>query len=162
MTELMHHDEQAMVELAVQEQPEMMVPFVGELIDLRDPQQVAAGLQHVRDAKNHLDRVRQLLESVLRLEAMRQGTKTLHLGRLDAVVTGGVKVEYDGEELIRLLEAAGMPEDRVLELVVPVVTYKVNATKAKAAAAANPAYAEALGRTRTVVETPWRVSIKPS
>lgn len=154
------YDDLAMAELAIAEKPELMLPLTGELVDLRQPAQVAKALDSVRQAKNHLDQVRQLLESVLRLEASRQGTKTLHLDGIDAVITGGEKVEYDGEQLLRLLEKAGMPPERVMQIVEMVVSYKVNAARAKQAAGANPAYAEAVAQTRTVVPAAWRVSTR--
>jgi hypothetical protein len=153
-------DELATVELQIAEQPQLVVPLTGELVDLRDPNHVAAALNQVREMKNQLDNARMVLEQVLRLEAVRQGTKTLHLEKCTAVISGGETVEYDGEQLIRLLEQAGMPQERINEIVETVVTYKVNALKAKHAAGANPDYAAAVTATRTVKPTYWRVSIR--
>jgi len=153
-------DELTSLELAIAEQPNLVVPLSGELVDLRKPNMVAAALDQVREMKHQLDSTRAVLEQVLRLEAVRQGTKTLHLENCDAVITGGETTEYDGELLIRLLEHAGMPDDRINEIVQTIVTFKVNAQKAKQAASANPAYAAAVDETRTVKPVPWRVSIR--
>jgi hypothetical protein len=153
-------DELATLELQIAEQPQLVVPLTGELVDLRDPLQVAEALQAVRELKYQLDGARVVLEQVLRLEASRMGTKTLHMEGLTAVITGGETVEYDGERLGWLLEQAGMPPERVSEIVQTIVTYKVNAAKAKAAASANPSYKEAVEKTRSVKETAWRVSIR--
>jgi hypothetical protein len=153
-------DELASLELMIAEQPDLVVPLAGVLIDLRDPNAVAGALDQVRDMKHQLDSCRAILEQVLRLEAVRQGTKTLHLDKCDAVISGGEVVEYDGEQLALLLDEAGMPPERVNEIVQLIVTYKVNAAKAKQAAGANPAYAVALEQTRSVKPAPWRVTIR--
>jgi len=156
----MTSDELASLELAIAEQPNLVVPLTGELVDLRDPNGVADALSHVRELKQQLDGARGVLEQVLRLEAVRQGTKTLHLERQTAVISGGEIIEYDGPRLIELLEQAGMPDSRISEIVETIVSYKVNAAKAKQAAGANPAYAQAVEQTRSVKAVPWRVSIR--
>ena len=153
-------DELQSLELMIAEQPQLVVPLTGELINLRDPNKVADTLGQVRDLKQQLDSCRGILEQVLRLEAARQGTKTLHLKECDAIISGGETLEYDGELLAEHLEMAGMPPERVNEIVQMIVTYKVNAAKAKHAAGANPAYAVALEQTRTVKPVPWRVTIR--
>lgn len=150
----------ASVELAIEQAPEIMVPLLGELVDLREPDQVAAALEAIRAAKRILDEARGLLEAALRLEAQRQGTKTLHLGNVDAVVSGGETVSYDCERLQEALRAAGLPEERLAQVVVETVSYKVDQRVARQLAAANPAYAEALEACRIVAPAPWRVSIR--
>jgi hypothetical protein len=105
-----------LVATQVDETPTVMLPLTGAVVDLTKPVEVARALQDVRDMKRYLDDFRGLLEGVLRLEAQRQGTKTLHLGDVDAVVSGGEKAEYDTELLQELLRAAGLPEERCLRL----------------------------------------------
>ena len=107
-----------------------------------------------------MDELRTLLEGVLRLEAQKQGTKTLHLGSLDAVVSGGSRREYDAELLVELLRDAGLPEERIADAVVETVSYRVNQLVLKQLAAANPNYAAAIELAETTVEAPWRVSVK--
>jgi len=153
-------DELHSLELQIAEQPNLVVPLTGELVDLRDPSSVADALTHVRELKAQLDGARGVLEQVLRLEAVRMGSKTLHMEKCTAVISGGEIVEYDGAELIELLEQAGMPAGRISEIVETIVSYKVNAAKAKQAAGANPAYAQAVEQTRSVKTVPWRVSIR--
>jgi hypothetical protein len=99
---------------------------------------------------------------VLRLEAQRQGTKTLHLGDLNAVVSGGEKAEYDVELLIELLRRAGLPEERLSQAVVETVSYKVDQRVLRSVAGANPAYAAAIETAKTMVATPWYVAVKPT
>jgi len=58
------------------------------------------------------------------------------------------------------LRAAGMPEDRIREVVVEEVSWTVAAVKANQAARANPEYAAAVDRARQVVETRPTIAIK--
>jgi hypothetical protein len=139
---------------------ELLIPLTGELVPLNDPHRCAQALDQVRNLKHQLDDARAVLEDVLRLESERQGSKTLHLDGLDAVITGGWKTEYDEQELMAELRAVGMPEDRLRELVKETVTYRVDQRVAKSVAAANPAYAAVLERWRRTVPTPWRVTIE--
>lgn len=147
------------LELAIHEQPERLIPLLGQLVDLRKPSEVARAISAIRDAKRQLDEVRQLLEQVLRLESAKHGTKTLHLGDVDVVISGGSRWEYDAEALAADLRAAGLPEQRLAQVVVEVVSYKVSQRVLAQLAAANPAYGEAIERNRRRVEAPWRVAV---
>jgi hypothetical protein len=150
----------SLVEAQIADTPSIVVPLTGQVVDLTRPVEVAGALQDVREVKRQLDELRSLLEGVLRLEALRQGTKTLHLGPLDAVISGGERSEYDAELLSERLRDAGLPEDRLAEAVVQTVSYKVDQRVLRQLAAANPAYKTAVDKSRTVVDTPWRVSVK--
>lgn len=98
-------------------------------------------------------------EAVLLEESRRQGTKTLHLPEGTAEISGGSALEWDLGTLMDLLEV-GLPQERYDELVIATTTYKVDARVAKQLESANPAYAEVIGRARSYVEKPWRVSVK--
>lgn len=138
---------------------EIVIPVTGELVSLAEPVEVCRALDQVRDIKRRLDEVRAELEHALRAESERQGTKTLHLGDWTAVVSGGEKTEYvDLQDLADELRDEGMPEERVGEIVVTKVSYTVNQRKADHAAAANPRYAEVIGRYRRLVPAAWRVA----
>jgi hypothetical protein len=78
-----------------------------------------------------------------------------------AVISGGTRNDYDAELLERLLRDAGLPEERLMEAVQEIVTYKVDQRVLKQLTAANPMYAAAADHARTVVDTPWRVTVKP-
>jgi hypothetical protein len=134
--------------------------MTGELVSLAEPKDVCRALEQVREMKRHLDHVRAVLEDALRQESERQGTKTLRLGDLTAVVSGGDKIEYDHHELADDLRDLGLPEQRLGELIVQTITYRVDARVAKQLAGANPRYAEALERHRHVVPDRWRVTVK--
>jgi hypothetical protein len=153
-------DRLAEVALRVEETGRVVLPLTGEVVDLGDPADVARGLARVRDLKTELDELRSLLEDVLRLESQRQGTKTLRLGDVEAVVSGGARTEFDAEALAEALRAAGCPEERIADLIVETVSYRVDARVAKQLEAANRAYAEAIASARTVEPAPWRVSLR--
>jgi hypothetical protein len=161
VTEIADRDDLAELALRIEEQPNAVVPYTGEAIDLRDPAAIAGGLERIRDLKRQLDEIRSLLEDVLRLESQRRGTKTLHLADgLDAVVYGGSKTEWDIEQLGEALRAAGLPGERFDELVKVMVSYRVDSRVAKQLEAANPAYAKAIASARQIVPDKWRVSLK--
>lgn len=153
-------DDLDVVAQRIQDDPNLLVIPTGVVIDLRDPNQVADAIVQVREATDALIEMRKFMEAVLRLEATRQGTKTLHLAAADAEITGGRRTEYDAPALEEHLARAGMPLERIQEIVTPVVTYKVNALKLKHAAAANPAYRQAMEAASSTVEAPWRVTVK--
>lgn len=138
---------------------EIVVPLTGELVSLSDTRQVIDVLEQVRDMKRRLDEVRAVLEEAVRLESERQGSKTLHVDGMKAVVSGGSKIEYDAEALADELRDLGLPEDRVSALVVPTITYKVDGRVARSVATSNPRYAEAIERHRSVVPHYWRVTV---
>jgi hypothetical protein len=139
---------------------DLLVPLTGELVPLADPGRVAFALDQVREMKRDLDQARQVLEAALRVASEHAGTRTLHLGALTAVVSGGERVEYDAERLAQELAAAGLPPERLGELIVATVSYRVDQRVARSVAAANPRYAAALERCRRVVPAPWRVAVK--
>lgn len=144
---------------AVSDPVEIAVPWTGEIVPLADAPKVAHALEGLRDYKAKLDEARAVLEAALVEESKRLGTKTLHLGSIDAEVYGGAELLWDMEELEKLREA-GLPEERFTDLVRPVVTYKVDARVAKQLESANERYAEIIERARSYVERPPRVRTK--
>ena len=147
--------------LPVDPHEELVVPITGEIVSLTNPNQCATALESIRDLESKLREIKGLLSSAIQAEATRQGVRTLELddGR-KAVLSGGTETQYDAELLMAELEAAGMPEDRVAQIVVPTVTYRVSAVKAKQAAAANPVYADVIESCRREIDTPVRVSLR--
>jgi hypothetical protein len=160
MSEVSHDRSLELALLQLEESPQVVLPLTGQLVDLTHPLEAAQALRDVRDLKRQLDEVRMLLEGVLRLEAARQGTKTLHLGPVDAIVGGGPTADYDAELLQEHLRHAGLPEDRVREAVTEIVSYKVDQRVLRQLAGANPGYAAAIDSAKSTVQKPWRVQIK--
>ena len=136
------------------------VPLTGQLVDLGDANEIASAVDGVRQAEQQLAEVRRFLTDVLRLHAAKLGTKTLHLDDCDVVISGGHKVEYDAQQLADELRQAGLPEERLEQVIVAVVTYKVSQRVLNQLAAANPTYKEAIERCRRVVPVPWQARVE--
>jgi hypothetical protein len=151
--------ELALIQQGVEEHPEIIMAY-SELVDLREPAQVANALDQLTDIKHRLEELRTILTDVLRLEASKQGTKTLNFDGFAAIISGGTRTEYDGHKLGLLLRAAGLPEDRVQEAVQEIVTYKPNARVLNQLAGANQEYLEIILSCKTIVAAPWRATIK--
>jgi hypothetical protein len=151
--------ELALIAQGVEENPELVMPLTGVIVDLRDPNQVADALDQLTDIRHRLDELRGVLTDALRLEAHLQGTKTLYLDELKAVIHGGERTEYDGHKLALQLRAAGLPEDRVMAAVQEVISYKPDGRVLKQLAGANPEYREIIEACRSVVPAPWRATI---
>jgi len=133
----------------------------GEMIDARDAPRVAKYLADLRDMKQGpLAEAIQACERALIAYAEERGTKTLHLGTADVEIYGGTAVEWDVELLQDELRKAGLPEDRLAEVVVETVTYKVSTREANRVAGANPAYEQAVSAARLDVPAPKRVRVK--
>ena len=139
---------------------ELVVPGIGEIVPLDDPQKVAFALDGIRDLERNLKEIKSELTAAIVEASKVQGTKTLHLDGLDAIVKSGTKVEYDPIAIELGLREAGMPEERIREIVKETVSYSVDAVKAKQAAGANPAYAAVIAANQQTIESPPYVTIK--
>lgn len=104
--------------------------------------------------------IKRLLQGAIAEDSKTWGSKTLRVDGLKLVVKQGTSTSVDAEKLAASYRRAGMPEERVEEIVVTTVTLRVDLVKAKQAAAANPKYASALKRASTTTETPVSVSIE--
>lgn len=120
---------------------ELVVPGIGELVALDDPKQVSLALDAVRDLEWKLRAVKTELTRALVHASEVAGSKTLHLEGVKVTIKSGFETVYDAEQIEIGLREAGMPEDRIRQIVKETVSYKVDANQAKQAAGANPAYA---------------------
>ena len=130
----------------------------GELVSTSD---IPAMAMYLRDIRTHEAKLRDLkrgIEGVILAYARSQGTKTLHLGPVDAKVSGGSVIEWDVEKLQELLDA-GLPYERFNELVTIEQTTKVNTAVANSIAASNPAYRVIVEAARTDKPAPERVVV---
>lgn len=139
--------------------PGLLHPVTGEVLETT-VENAAALLNDLRNFRYLLFSAIQDAQAVLLAESTRQGTKTLHIGKLTATVSGGPETEWDTTELVTRLIAAGCPGDRLRELVKETVSYRVDRNVARQLAAANPGYAKALEETKSEVDRPYRVSVK--
>jgi len=137
------------------------VALTGQVVDLSDPADVARTWTDIREAERQLAEIKGLLRDVLRLEASRQGTKTLHVDEETTVtVKGGPKREWDYECLAATLRSAGLPEPRLADLIVETVSYRVDGRVANQLRAANPEYGAALDACSSEIPGRWDVSIQ--
>lgn len=140
---------------------DLILPHSGELVSLADPASCCRALDELRDLEIRVRELKAMLTDAIVDESRRQGAKTLHLpGNVTAEIKGGERVLWDAQRLEADLRALGCPEERIREIVVEEVSYTVSATEAKRAARANEAYAEAVERARTVVETRPSISVR--
>lgn len=138
---------------------ELVVPGLGTVVDLTDVREASLALDDVRDLERMLRYVKQELVEAIVAESRKQGTKTLHLEGATVTVKTGEEWVYDAEEVEQGLRAAGMPEERIREIVKETVSYKVDAVKAKQAASANALYAEVVEAHKELQQKPPSVSI---
>jgi hypothetical protein len=139
---------------------EIAVPGTGELVSLEDARSCVFALDAVRDLERQIREAKAELTQAIIAHSKMQGTKTLHLEGLRAEIRGGTETVYDAEAIEEGLREAGMPEDVLAEVVVPTVTYKVDARRAERAAKANPEYAAVIEKHKSTVEKSTYVSIR--
>lgn len=138
---------------------EVVLP-TGELVDISDPLSCALALPKVRDLISQLYELKGAIDAALAEEALRQGENTFALSDGTRVqVRKNYDTTWDVEQLEDDLRKAGMPEERISQVVVEVVTHTVAAKEANKAAKANPAYAEAIENARSKVEKRPTISV---
>jgi hypothetical protein len=138
---------------------ELVIPGVGAVVKLDDPLEVAKALDDIRDLERQFREIKAELTRAIVHASQKAGTKTLHMEGMSAEVKGGSVTVYDEVAIEEGLRACGMPEERIREIVVETISYKVSAVEAKRAAAANPAYGIVIHENSQVVESPPSVSI---
>lgn len=143
------------------EKYELVVPGIGQLVNLQDAQECAQALATIRDWESDFRGVKATLTDAIVDHGRVMGTKTLHMedGRT-ASLSGGTETIYDSERIELGLRALGMPEERIREVVEETVTYKVNAVEAKRVAGANEEYAKVIAENSHQVQKPVYVSIR--
>ena len=152
----MSEAEKRSTEIALPAEP-IVLPHTGEILERDKPVELARALDNVRELARRLSRARAALEEALDEHARVQGTKTLHLDGLKAEVSGGSKIEWDHDLLEEGLLKAGLPEERLGELIKVEHVYKVNGNVVKQLAGMNDAYKDAIEAAKTTVPAPWRV-----
>lgn len=144
------------------ESKELVIPGIGTVVDLASPSACAFALDDIRNLKRQFGYIETELTEAIVAASELEGTKTLHFEGYTAVVKSGAGWEYDPEQIEIGLREAGMPEHRIREIVKEVVTYKVDAVKAKQAGAANPAYQEVVDANKKPIEKPPYVQVSRS
>ena len=140
---------------------ELVVPVTGEIVDLSNETQCAQALAALRDAESQIREIKAVLTAAIVERAKLLGTQTLTLENgMKAVLKGGTETIYDATEIERQLRVLGMPEERIREIVIEEVSYKVSAKEAKRAAAANDEYAAVVNSAKQTIEKPHYISIQ--
>jgi hypothetical protein len=129
---------------------EIVLPGTGELVPANDPAALGSALAYVRQAQENLRAVgEELTEAIVGIASV-SGTKTLALDDgTKLTVKGGTVTAYDAEAVETELREAGMPEERIREIVVETVTSTVKAVELKRAAGVNDAYRQIMERHAT-------------
>ena len=139
---------------------ELAIPGTGELVNLEDETQCVTALASLRDFEQMIREAKSVLTNAIVERSRVLGTKTIELADgSKAEVRGGSETTYDAEAIESGLRALGMPEERIREIVVEQVSYKISAREAKKAAAANSDYATVIEDFRFVEEKPEYVVI---
>ena len=140
---------------------ELAIPGTGELVNLADEVSCALALDAVRDFERQLREAKSALTEAIIERAMVLGVRSFVLpdGRR-AEVSAGTEIVYDAQAVENGLRAAGMPEERIAEIIEEQVSYRVRAVQAKRAAAANPAYAAIIEAAKTEQPRNRYVSLK--
>jgi hypothetical protein len=132
----------------------------GEVVDLADPASCAVALARVNELQSYLAEMKGAITEAFIEEARRRGKNEIELGDGTSVkVTHNYDLHWDHQALEDALRAAGMPEERIREIIVEEVSWKVKAVEANKAAKANPEYAEAVESARTTVEKRPTISL---
>lgn len=139
---------------------ELIVPGTGELLSLDDPAAVARAHRDLTDLEADIRNAKAVLADRLAVESARQGTKTLRWEGVEVEMRGGSSTVYQAEEIEQGLREAGMPEERIREIVKETVSYTVDGRAAKSAAGANPDYKRVIEQASRVIEKPLYPSVK--
>lgn len=138
----------------------ILVQPTGEMVDPRDAQACVSALREVNRIQGLLYEAKRALSAALVAEAQRRGERTVTLDNGEQFVTeGGPSRQYRPDDAEEGLRAAGMPEERIAQIVVTEVSRKVNGVEANKAARANPAYAAALEAASEMVEARYSVKV---
>lgn len=141
----------------------LVVPGTGELLPMETADEAVRSLDRLRDLEAAIgDAKRIVTERMVEISAL--------LGKKTIVVEGGRKIQlstgtsttYDADAIYADLIDAGMPEERIEEIIETTVTHRVRAAQAKQAAGANQAYKEIIDRHTTTHSRPVYASVSKS
>lgn len=142
---------------------ELAIPGTGELVDLSDTPACVAALDALRNYESLIREAKATLTRAVIEEATRQGVRSIELpDGSRAEISPASEIIWDAEGMEEGLREAGMPEERISQIIEQTVTLKVKTAEAKKAAAANPEYARVVGEARSEQPKTQYVSIRKS
>jgi hypothetical protein len=140
---------------------ELAIPGTGQLVDLEKEVECVQALAAVRQFESQIKEAKAILTAAIVDRSRVLGAKTFILpDGSKAEVRGGPEAAYDISEIEENLRALGMPEDRIREIVVEELSYKLSVREAKRAASANEDYASVIENAKRVEEKPYYISIR--
>lgn len=139
---------------------DLVLPVSGEIINLDDAQAVVRAMREVNRLQSELYDAKRVMAAALIEHATKLGLRTVTLPNGEKFVReGGPRKQYRPDEVEAGLRAAGMPEERIAQIVKEQVTWTVNGTEANKAAKANPEYAAVLEAASQLVDEPYKVKL---
>jgi hypothetical protein len=139
---------------------DLMLPN-GVIVDMTDPGQVAVAYDDLQQLRRMVAEAERTLKAALVFhgrDTLGKNTFTIEgVGKVQ--IEGGKEKRYDAQGLKRALTAAGMPPERVKEIVRETIELKVMGKEANAAAKANPKYEEIIKEFVTVEEKTPTVTV---
>lgn len=131
----------------------IVLPASGVVVDLDNEREVAIACRDIKPVMAEFRRVDRLLREAMARHKHLRGAGTFFIEGIGKVeVKGDKETDYNPKIVEAELKAVGCPEAVIREIVVQVIDYKVDGVRAKQAAAANPEYAAAIEKGRTVKE----------
>jgi hypothetical protein len=124
-------------------------PKTGQALE-PTPQNAVRVVRLAREMKRLMDSALGLATAVLIEESRRKGAKTLHIDGETVSLETKSETVWDVEKLSELLDL-GLDSDRYNDLVVPIVSYKVDGAVARQIASTDERYAEVIEEAKTVV-----------
>lgn len=118
---------------------ELLNPMTGELVNVHDLPRLAEVIEALREHRQQVNDTMAAFTEAVAAESRRQGTRTLAAGDWVLELSADSAIEWDVPALFAL-ENAGLPRERMNELVRSEITYKVDGRVARQLAGASPAY----------------------
>jgi hypothetical protein len=144
-----------------QEPTEMLIPWIGERVDLGDPKQVAQALDTCRSYKR--DVIQPMINALERVVAgmvESVGSATIRAGEWEMVAPAKRKYTRDLEAIRKGLLEAGCPKERVDEVIPITISLSANTGDLDRLSKANKEYAAIIDEHTTVEEQERSVSVK--
>lgn len=139
----------------------VLVEGSGVDVDVTDPVQCAVALDFIRTFEKEIAHIKRVLTDGVVNHYRLTGERSIDLpGGLEATVKAGKRTLVDPAVLEVKLREAGMPEDRINQIITSTQETRVDLRKAKTAATANDAYAEALAAASSTYEETPAVTIR--
>lgn len=133
----------------------------GVIVERDDVETATFFLGRIEEEKTEIGRVEAALKDLVReWYATHGGPQTIRHQGVKVTLGSGEETLYDAQALEAALREAGMPETSIRDIIVETISYKVDATKAKQAAKANPVYAAAVDACSTKYSKTPSVSVK--